>query len=85
MVGYGQASHKEIWEMLDHCCPGWTRVESGHFFRVMWKGRTYAALPKGQHGKKQGRAEVEVGHVKHMIRQLGIDMGCARKHLDCLR
>jgi phage-related protein len=60
-----------------------------HYYRVMWQGRTYAALPKGEHGKgkrgqKQGRGMVEIGHIRHMVRQLAIDMDCARKHIDLL-
>ncbi len=55
MVSHGQASHKAIWEMLDHCAPGWKRKETPHFYRVTWKAQTYSALPKGGHGKKKGR------------------------------
>ena len=84
MVSSGQASHKAIWEMLDHCAPGWKRKETPHFYRVTWKAQTYSALPKGGHGKKKGRAEVEVGHIRQMIRQLGVDPDCARKYLPVL-
>lgn len=63
--------------MLDQCAPGWTCKETDHFFRLMWKDRTYPSFPK--------KKDVAVGHVKSMIRHLGIDMDCARKHLDVLQ
>ena len=71
--------------MLDQCAPGWTMKEGDHYYRVMWKGRTYPALSKGDHNKKQGRGEVEVGHIRQMIKQLEIDMECAKKHLSVLK
>lgn len=73
--------------MLDACAPGWMKAETDHFFCIMWKGKTYPTLPRGQHGKKgqkKARALVERGHIKQMIHQLGIDMECARKHLPIL-
>ena len=85
MVSYGQASHKDIWEMLDQCAPGWKKQETEHHYRIMWKDGTYPSLPKGEHGKKHGHALVEVGHIRHMIRQLKIDLTCARKHLPILK
>jgi len=73
--------------MLDHCAPGWTKTESTHYYCVMWQKGTYRSLSKGQHGKKKnsqkvGRSTVETGEVKHLIRQLGIDMDCARKYIN---
>lgn len=84
MVSSGQVSHKEIWAMLNACAPGWTKEESEHYYRVMWKGRTYSALSKGQHGKKKGQGLVEVGHIRQLVRQLRVDMTCAKKHLPIL-
>lgn len=71
--------------MLDECAPGWVKETKAHHYWVMWKDRTFPSLPKGQHGKKKGRAMIEVGHIKQMIRQLTIDMDCAQKHLPVLR
>jgi hypothetical protein len=71
--------------MLERCAPGWTKETTVHHYRVMWKGKTYHSLPRGEHGKKQGQTTVETGHIKHLIRQLKIDMECAKKHLAVLR
>lgn len=74
--------------MLNACAPGWTKEDTDHYYRITWKGRTYPSLPKGSHGKKgqkKGRALVEVGHIKHMLRFFEIDLEVAKKHLDVLR
>lgn len=75
--------------MLDACAPGWTKTDTEHYYCIKWKGLTYPSLPRGSHagkkGQKKGRTLVEVGHIKHMVHQLNIDMECAKKHLDVLR
>jgi hypothetical protein len=78
---------KDIWSMLRKCARGYTREQTNHYWCVMYNGRAYPSLPKGAHekqkkkGQKQGRAEIEIGYVRHMIRQLEIDEACAKKHL----
>lgn len=81
MSSKGQVKLRKIWKMLDACAPGYQIREGKHKFIVMWKGRTFPDLPKGQHGKK---SEIELGHVRRMIRMLGIDGKCAKKKLKQL-
>jgi hypothetical protein len=68
--------------MLDQCSPGHTRKLLKHTWCVMWNGKTYPSLPKGEHGA--GDPDIEIGHVKRMIRALGIDIDCARQLIGCL-
>lgn len=69
--------------MLDACAPRHTRKENLHHYCIRFNGKTYPSLPKGEHGRGL-RAEIELGHVKKMIRHLGIDLDCAKKHLPGL-
>ncbi len=54
-----------------------------HRHWVLYKGRIFHGLPKGKHGTHD--PEIQVGHVKNMIKFLGIDMECAKQHLPILR
>lgn len=90
MGSYGEASLKKIWGMLDRCASGWIKTETDHYFCITWKAKTYPSFPKGKHGsknkgQKQAQASVEVGHIRHMVRQLEIDEKCAKKHLPVLQ
>ncbi len=82
MVSRRLVLFKKIKEMLSECAPSHEVVEKTHFYWVTWKDRIYRTLPKGSHkdrGKRSGQAEIEIGHVKKMIRHLQIDFECARK------
>jgi hypothetical protein len=73
---------KLVWEMLLQCAPGHRIAEKTHYYRVEYAGKTYPALPKGSHsdrGRRSGQAEIEAGHVRKLIRHLGIDEECARR------
>jgi hypothetical protein len=48
----------------------------------MANGLTFPGLPTGKHGAAD--PEIELGHVKQMVKQLGIDEDCARKYLPQL-
>ena len=63
--------------MLNECAPGHVFAEKLHHYWVSHGGRTYRALPKGEHG---GKGEIERGHVKKMARFLEI-YDCACKYL----
>ena len=65
--------------MLDACAPGYAIVEKPHKYWVLYNGRTFRALPKGKQGSDN--PEIERGHIKKMIRALGIDQEHARKFL----
>jgi hypothetical protein len=72
--------------MMDECAKGHTRVETEHYWRVAYGQGVYPALPKGSHGQRaSGNAEVQIGHVKHMLRQLKVDAKCVKKNLPQLR
>ncbi len=82
MGSFGQASLRDVRRMLDACAEGYEMVETKHHFRVTWQGRCYPSLPKGAHKKR--KAEIQVGKIRQMIRQLGIDMECAKSQLGVL-
>ncbi len=62
--------------MLKVCAPEAVIGEKPHHYWVSYKGKTYPSLPKGEHGGGS-RAEIQIGKVRHMIRDLGIDEECA--------
>lgn len=68
---------REVFRMLDECAPENTRRLSDHFWRITYKGKTYPSFPKHE--------QVEVGHIRKVLRHLEIDMECAKKHLSILR
>jgi hypothetical protein len=84
MPSRGLVRLKAICEMLDACAPGYTMKEHLHNYSVTWNGKTYPTLPRGAQGSG-ARAEIQLGHVKKMIRFLGIDAECARRHLPILQ
>jgi hypothetical protein len=69
--------------MLDECAPGYTHRIKPHNIWVTFNGRTYPALPRGKKGDTN--PEIQVGHIKQMIRFLGIDMECAQGVLKILK
>jgi hypothetical protein len=76
----------DVVRMLRHCAPG-AEIKNKpglHKVRVLWNGLTYTNLPKGAHGKREGRAEIEVGYVLDMVQLFGIE-ACAKEQLPALR
>jgi hypothetical protein len=57
--------------MLESCAPGYSIRLATHSRVIKYKGRTYRSLPKFQ--------TLELGHVRKMVRFLGIDKECAAK------
>ncbi len=84
MASRGTVLLSEILDMLEVCAKGYKIREKPHMHWVLFNGKIYPALPKGAHGSKT-RAEIEVGHLRKMIRFLGIDEECAKKHLPILK
>ncbi len=82
MVGRGQIRLKLVWKMLKKCAPGYERVQKTHNWRVTWQGKAYYRLPLGSHGHRRN-AEVEIGHVRSLVRYLGIEE-CAERELEQL-
>lgn len=83
MGSRGQVSFQKIVKMLKECAPGHSMERKVHNFWVRANGRTFRSLPTGKHGAKN--PEIEVGHIRHMVRHLGIDEDCAKTHLPQLR
>lgn len=79
MGSFGTIALKDIWAMLGHCAPGFTKRKTDHHWCVMYNGNTYPTLPLGSHGKREN-PEIQRGHVKRMARILGISE-CAREQL----
>lgn len=80
-------SIEEVIDLLERCAPGYRIRMTQHHHCVMYNGRTYPTLPLGRHGasRSKGRGEIKNGHVKSMIRELGIDPACAGKNLPKLK
>ena len=83
MTSSGTVRLSSIFEMLNHCAKGYERKESKHYNIITYREKAYRNFPKGYHGEKN--PEIEKGHVRKLIRFLGIDEDCARKHLPLLR
>jgi len=63
--------------MLDACASGWKKAEKTHNFIVTFGGKTYPGLPKKH-------SSVEIGHIRHMARLLGI-LDCAKTQIELMR
>ena len=83
MGSFGTVPLKDVFRMLDECAPGFARQENIHHHWITYNGKTYRRLPKGGHGKSN--PPIQIGHIHKMIRALGIDQDCAKKHLKILR
>lgn len=83
MAGYGTAPLDAIAEMLAACAPDRKVVEGAHRWRV-YRGKLFATLPFGKHGTREN-PDIELGHVRHLIRALGISPDCAELHLPQLK
>lgn len=69
--------------MLDECSPGNTRTQRMHNWLIKTSdGKTYPSLPVGEHGARRN-VSVQVGHVKRMVRRLGI-FDCAKTKIPRL-
>jgi hypothetical protein len=71
----------DVWEMLDHCAEGYAKKESREWWRIFYNGKTYPGFPVGKHGRRQN-PEIESGHVRSMIRHLGVSIDCANEFLS---
>ena len=69
--------------MLEKCA-GEFRIEAKqHRQWVHCKGLTFRNLPLGGHGHRRN-PEIQIGHIRQMIRLCGIDEDCARSILPAL-
>lgn len=67
------APFSDVVRMLEDCAKGHTIRLATHSRPVVYKGRVFRGLPKFK--------DVELGHIRKMIRFLRLDWNCARKYL----
>ncbi len=86
MSGSGVIPIGDVWIMLNVCAPGYTAQDHTHYWTVRWQAKTYPRLPLGGHGKRRrtGRAEIELGHVRRLVRFLAIET-CAQEQIPQLK
>ena len=83
MGSSGTVRLSAVFKMLEHCARDFTKRERVHNWVITFQEKEYPSLPKGPHGKPD--PEIEKGHIKKMIKKLGIDMECAKQYLPLLR
>lgn len=65
-------SFAAVQRMLAECAPGHTIRLATHSRVVTFNQKVYRTLPKFD--------KIELGHIRAMVRHLGIDAACAKKH-----
>lgn len=76
MSSSGTIPLAEVWAMLDECAPGHQRKPRTHNWLITYAGKEFPGLPVGPHGARRN-VSIQVGHVKKMVRMLGIG-DCAK-------
>ena len=66
------ASFADVERMLKSCADGYSIRLATHSRVVKYNGLVYPSLPKHDN--------LELGHIRKMVRHLGIDKDCAKKH-----
>lgn len=61
----------DVLRMLKECAKGHDLRRTTHGRRVEYDGKVYLDLPKHD--------DIEIGHIRKMVRHLGIDKDCARR------
>ena len=61
-----------VTKMLDECASGYTIRLANHFRIVTYNKKVFPTLPKYEN--------IEIGHVRKMVRHLEINRECAAKH-----
>ena len=73
----GQIKLGAVWDMLDECAPGHTRIKQTHSWKIQFGERTYPSLPFGDRSVKRVRRRlIAKNHVKKMVRHLGLNTDC---------
>ena len=63
-------------KMLENCAKGYSIALKTHFRIVRYNSKTFPSLPKAK--------DIEIGHVRQMVRHLEIDKECANGHFKTL-
>ena len=66
-------SFDDVLRMLKECAPGFTWRLATHSRVICYNGRVFRAFPKHSH--------IELGHIRKMVRYLGIDRTCVAKYI----
>ena len=64
-------AYADVVRMLEQCANGFDIRRTTHGRRVEYNGRTFRDLPKFDN--------IEIGHIRKMVRNLGINQNCARQ------
>ena len=67
------AHYSDVQRMLEECAPGSTIRLATHSRVVTHNGKVYRSLPKFDN--------LELGHIRKMVRYLEIDRECAKRHV----
>jgi hypothetical protein len=73
----GQVRHSDVWALLDHCAPGWSKELKKHRVWIRWNGKTYIGMPKGPGRTLERDHDVAIQKVRQMVTHLDIDPACA--------
>lgn len=65
-------SLSQLERMLEKCAPGYTIRRTTHGRVVTFNQKVFRDIPKFH--------DIEIGHIRKMVRHLGIDLNCARKY-----
>jgi hypothetical protein len=66
------AAFADVKKMLDECAPGYTLRLATHSRVIKYNSKVFPSFPKFD--------SIELGHIHKMVRHLGIDKDCAKKH-----
>lgn len=83
MTGYGRVKLKSLWDMLRTCASGYTKEKGIHKWIIKHKEKEYLDIGLGEHGKKEGQAEIDLGVIRALVRHFEIEE-CAHKELPIL-
>ncbi len=83
MASFGTILLADIWAMFVSLCEGLHKARKKHHWWVYYDGKSFRSLPLGDHGKGT-HVSIEIGHVRQMVRRLGIEE-CAATVLQQLR
>jgi len=64
--------YADVLRMLEECAEGFDIRRTTHGYRVKWNGQCFPDIPKFD--------DIQIGHIRKMVRHLGINKDCAKKH-----
>ena len=79
MTSEGLVKLGEILKAIGRCAPEATVALKKHHYWVRFRGKVFVGLPKGS-GREVLGSEIEFGQVRKMVRMLGLEEDCFRKH-----